>query len=55
MLELVSDTQSSCGWGLHLRNKTFVNAHLIKYGLADVDAAKDYKYKSNFLNYGRLT
>ena len=40
---------------LYLRNKTFVNAHLIKNGLADVDAAKDYKYKSNFLNYGRLT
>ena len=40
---------------LYLRNKTFVNAHLIKNGLADVDVAKDYKYKSNFVDYSRLT
>jgi endonuclease YncB( thermonuclease family) len=40
---------------LYLRNKTFVNAHLIKNGLADVGVAKDYKYKSNFVDYSRLT
>ncbi len=40
---------------LYLWNKTFLNAHLIKNGLADVDIAKDYKYKSNFLTYrGRV-
>ncbi len=40
---------------LYLRNKTFINAHLIKNGLADVDVAKDDKYKSNFVDYSRLT
>jgi site-specific DNA-methyltransferase (adenine-specific) len=40
---------------LYLWNKTFLNAHLIKKGLADVDVTKDYKYKSKFLNYtGRV-
>jgi site-specific DNA-methyltransferase (adenine-specific) len=36
---------------LYLWNKTFLNAHLIKNGLADVDVARDYKYKSKFLTY----
>jgi len=36
---------------LFLWNKTFINAHLIKNGLADVDTAKDYKYKIKFLSY----
>jgi len=34
---------------LYLWNKTFMNAHLIKHGLADVDTAFDYKYKARFL------
>ena len=33
---------------LYLWNKTFLNAHLIKNGLVDVDTAFDYKYKSKF-------
>jgi len=33
----------------YLRNKTFINAHLIKRGLVDVDITTDYKYKSKFL------
>jgi site-specific DNA-methyltransferase (adenine-specific) len=36
---------------LYLRNKTFVNAHLIKNKLVDVDSSIDYKYKTNFLSY----
>lgn len=36
---------------LYLWNKTFLNAHLIKNRLADVDTAFDYKYKSKFLSY----
>jgi len=36
---------------LYLWNKIFLNAHLIKNGLVDVDVAKDYKYKSKFLTY----
>jgi site-specific DNA-methyltransferase (adenine-specific) len=35
---------------LYLSNKTFLNAHLIKNGLADVDMTYDYKYKSKFLS-----
>ena len=34
---------------LYLENKTFINAHLIKNGLADVDEVMDYKYKEKFL------
>jgi len=34
---------------LYLWNKTFINAHLIKNGLADVDTSFNYKYKSKFL------
>lgn len=35
---------------LYLWNKTFLNAHLIKNDLVDVDTEFDYKYKSNFLS-----
>ena len=34
---------------LYLWNKTFLNAHLIKNGLVDVENSFDYKYKSRFL------
>jgi DNA modification methylase len=34
---------------LYLENKTFVNAHLLKEKLVDVDDAVDFKYKSKFL------
>ena len=33
---------------LYLKNKTFINAHLIKNGLAKADTSFDYKYKSKF-------
>ncbi|VUT27926.1 MAG: Modification methylase MjaI [Candidatus Syntrophoarchaeum sp. GoM_oil] len=36
---------------LYLKNKTFLNAHLIKNDLVDVDTTMDYKYKSKFLSY----
>ena len=36
---------------LYLKNKTFINAHLIKNKLVDVDTSMNYKYKSNFLTY----
>ena len=35
---------------LYLWNKTFLNAHLIKNGLVDVDDAFEYKYKLKFLS-----
>jgi len=34
---------------LYLQNKTFLNAHLIKKGLVDVDTSLDYKFKEKFL------
>jgi site-specific DNA-methyltransferase (adenine-specific) len=33
---------------LYLENKTFINAHLIKNGLAQVDSKIDFKYKNKF-------
>jgi len=38
---------------LYLKNKTFINAHIIKEGLADVDRVADFKYKNKFLNLQR--
>ncbi len=35
---------------LYLENKTFLNAHLIKHGLVQVDNEFDFKYKTKFLN-----
>lgn len=37
---------------LYLANKTFINAHLIKNNLADVDTSIDFKYKAKFLSRG---
>ncbi len=34
---------------LYLQNKTFLNAHLIKSGLVDVDTSFDYKLKDRFV------
>jgi site-specific DNA-methyltransferase (adenine-specific) len=34
---------------LYLQNKTFINAHLIKNKLVEVDTSLDYKYKFKFL------
>ena len=36
---------------LYLKNKTFLNAHLLKNGLTDVDLTFDYKNKIQFINY----
>ncbi len=33
---------------LYLDNKTFINAHMLKNGLADVDYSFDFKYKNKF-------
>ncbi len=35
---------------LYLENKTFINAHLIKNNLVQVDNSIDFKYKEKFLN-----
>lgn len=33
---------------LYLDNKTFINAHLLKHGLADVDCSIEFKYQKKF-------
>lgn len=33
---------------LYLDNKTFINAHMLKNGLAEIDDSFDFKYKSKF-------
>lgn len=35
---------------MYLENKTFINAHLLKNGLALVDESIDYKFKTKFLS-----
>jgi site-specific DNA-methyltransferase (adenine-specific) len=37
---------------LYLENKTFINAHLLKAGLADVDDSVEFKYKEKFKGLG---
>lgn len=37
---------------LYLKNKTFINAHLLKKGLVEVDTTIDFKYKNKFLSIG---
>lgn len=39
---------------LYLKNKTFINAHLVKKQLVNVDTSCDYKYKSRFLGYTQI-
>jgi len=36
---------------LYLKNKTFINAHLIKEGFVNIDTTGDYKYKNKFINH----
>jgi len=35
---------------LYLKNKTFINAHMIRNKLADVDTSNDYRFKSKLLS-----
>lgn len=48
------DEKGSLYCYLYLRNKTFVNAHLIKNKLVDVDESCQYKYQSIFINYLKM-
>lgn len=38
---------------LYLKNKTFLNAHLIKNGFVNVDMTLDFKNKDRFINYSK--
>ncbi len=44
------DSENNLLCYLYLENKTFINAHLIKNGLVQVNSEIDYKYKDKFLN-----
>jgi site-specific DNA-methyltransferase (adenine-specific) len=33
---------------LYLENKTFINAHLLKAGLVEVDESMEFRYKEKF-------
>ncbi|GIV43094.1 MAG: methyltransferase [Bacteroidia bacterium] len=43
------DSENNLLCYLYLENKTFINAHLIKNGLVQVDSDMDFKYKDKFL------
>ncbi len=47
--EIKYDSDNNLLCYLYLKNKTFINAHLIKYGFATVDRKIDYKYRSKFI------
>ena len=42
------DSENNLMVYLYLQNKTFINAHLLKEGLAIVDNSVDFKYKNKF-------
>jgi site-specific DNA-methyltransferase (adenine-specific) len=42
------DDQNNLMCYLYLKNKTFLNAHLIKEGFAEPDTSFDFKYKNKF-------
>jgi site-specific DNA-methyltransferase (adenine-specific) len=54
--EIKYDDQNNLLSYLYLKNKTFINAHLIKEGLVTIDDSIDYKYKGKFkqLREGRI-
>lgn len=49
------DSENNLLCYLYLENKTFINAHLIKNGLVQVDNNSDYKYKQKFLSLQEST
>ncbi len=38
---------------LYLKNRTFINAHIIKSGFAKPDIEREYKYRDKFIEYWR--
>jgi site-specific DNA-methyltransferase (adenine-specific) len=46
--EVKHDKENNLLCYLYLENKTFINAHLIKNGLVQVDSKIDFKYKDKF-------
>ena len=48
--EIKHDKENNLQCYLYLENKTFVNAHLLKNKLAEVDETDNFKYKDKFLS-----
>jgi modification methylase len=48
--EIKHDEKNNLLCYLYLKNKTFLNAHLIKNNLTDVDTTFDFKFKTKFIN-----
>ncbi|MBA4389382.1 MAG: DNA methylase N-4 [Syntrophus sp. (in: bacteria)] len=48
------DSQNRLLCYVYLKNKTFLNAHLIKEGFADVDYSIDFRYKDKFMKFGAI-
>lgn len=44
------DSENNLLCYLYLENKTFINAHLVKSGLVEVDSNIEFKYKEKFTN-----
>jgi site-specific DNA-methyltransferase (adenine-specific) len=40
---------------LYLENRTFVNAHLIRSGLVEIDSSYEYQYRDKFLTLSEKT
>jgi site-specific DNA-methyltransferase (adenine-specific) len=36
---------------VYMKNKTFINAHLIKHGFCDIDTKYDFKYRNKFFSF----
>lgn len=48
------DSENNMLCYLYLKNRTFLNAHLIKYNLADVDTSSNFRLKTKFLGYSEI-
>jgi len=48
------DKEGSLLCYLYLKNKTFINAHLIKSGFACADTSMEYRYKSKFITLEKV-
>ena len=49
--EIKHDKENNLMAYVYLKNKTFLNAHLIKNGLADIDLSYQFKNKDRFIKY----
>lgn len=52
--DIIHDEHNNLYCYLYLKNKTFLNAHLIRSNLVDVDVTLEYRMKRKFLDYRRI-